>query len=264
MELKAQDLTCERGGRIVFRNVSLSLKPGQLMQLTGPNGSGKSSLLRALTGAQVLVEDKLFATLDTTTRRLRTPRERDVIITDTVGFIRDLPHHLVASFRATLEDAIHAHALLIVLDASDREAPQQLETVREVLDEVGANTQPRILVLNKTDRIASLPFDERQALLTLEEWREREPGSIAISAISGAGFDECFHSGYSGRTAIYEVMPIDSAVQEQIVRKATASEIKRSALERGLRTLRMDGVDKLLAGMTTPDEVLRVTQLDVT
>jgi general secretion pathway protein E len=80
----------------------------------------------------------------------------------------------------------------------------------------------------------------------------------------GKGCDECFHSGYSGRTAIYEVMPIDSAVQEQIVRKATASEIKRSALERGLRTLRMDGVDKLLAGMTTPDEVLRVTQLDVT
>ena len=80
----------------------------------------------------------------------------------------------------------------------------------------------------------------------------------------GKGCDECFHSGYSGRTAIYEVMPIDSAVQEQIVRKATASEIKRSALERGLRTLRMDGVDKLLAGQTTPDEVLRVTQLDVT
>ncbi len=80
----------------------------------------------------------------------------------------------------------------------------------------------------------------------------------------GKGCDECFHSGYSGRTAIYEVMPIDGAVQEQIVRKATASDIKRSALERGLRTLRMDGVDKLLMGMTTPDEVLRVTQLDVT
>ncbi|MGE3171931.1 MAG: GspE/PulE family protein [Planctomycetota bacterium] len=80
----------------------------------------------------------------------------------------------------------------------------------------------------------------------------------------GRGCDECFHSGFAGRTAIYEVMPIDPTVQEQIVHKATASEIKRSALERGLRTLRMAGVDKLLAGMTTPEEVLRVTQLDVT
>ncbi|MBK8098578.1 MAG: Flp pilus assembly complex ATPase component TadA [Planctomycetes bacterium] len=79
----------------------------------------------------------------------------------------------------------------------------------------------------------------------------------------GKGCDECFRSGYSGRTAIYEVMPIDGAIQQQIVNKCTASEIKRGALERGLRTLRMDGVEKLLAGHTTPDEVLRVTQLDV-
>ena len=79
----------------------------------------------------------------------------------------------------------------------------------------------------------------------------------------GRGCDECFRSGFAGRTAIYEVMPIDTHVQEQIVNKATASQIKRGALERGLRTLRMDGVDKLLAGQTTPEEVLRVTQLDV-
>ncbi|MBM4062963.1 MAG: type II secretion system protein GspE [Planctomycetes bacterium] len=79
----------------------------------------------------------------------------------------------------------------------------------------------------------------------------------------GRGCDECFRSGYAGRTAIYEVMPIDSHIQEQIVNKATASQIKRGALERGLRTLRMDGVQKLLQGQTTPDEVLRVTQLDV-
>ncbi len=79
----------------------------------------------------------------------------------------------------------------------------------------------------------------------------------------GKGCDECFRSGFAGRTAIYEVMPIDTTVQEQIIHKATASEIKRSALERGLRTLRMDGINKLLSGMTTPEEVLRVTQLDV-
>jgi type II secretory ATPase GspE/PulE/Tfp pilus assembly ATPase PilB-like protein len=79
----------------------------------------------------------------------------------------------------------------------------------------------------------------------------------------GRGCDDCFHSGFSGRTAIYEIMPIDSVIQEQIVNKASASVIKRGALERGLRTLRMDGVDKVLHGITTPEEVLRVTQLDV-
>jgi general secretion pathway protein E len=81
--------------------------------------------------------------------------------------------------------------------------------------------------------------------------------------MKGKGCDECFRSGYAGRTAIYEVMPIDTHIQEQIVNKATASTIKRGALERGLKTLRMSGVQKLLHGMTTPDEVLRVTQLDV-
>ena len=79
----------------------------------------------------------------------------------------------------------------------------------------------------------------------------------------GKGCDECFQSGFSGRTAIYELMPIDSTVQEQIVDKASASLIKRTAIQRGLRTLRMDGVEKLLLGMTTPEEILRVTQLDI-
>ncbi|MEY4673861.1 MAG: hypothetical protein RL148_1645 [Planctomycetota bacterium] len=104
---------------------------------------------------------------------------------------------------------------------------------------------------------------DQQMLYHLEDLRltpDRFPdGKILV----GKGCDECFQSGYSGRTAIYEVMPIDVQIQEQIVNKATATAIKRGAIERGLRTLRMDGVDKLLAGMTTPDEVLRVTQLDV-
>ena len=79
----------------------------------------------------------------------------------------------------------------------------------------------------------------------------------------GAGCDECFHSGYAGRTAIYEIMPIDPPVQEQIVNKDSASAIKKGAISRGLRTLRMDGIDKLLAGETTPSEIVRVTQRDV-
>jgi GTP-binding protein HflX len=157
--------------------------------IVGYTNAGKSTLFNALTAGGAYAADKLFATLITRVERWNVGGANAVLLSDTVGFIRDLPHHLVASFRATLEDAIHAHALLIVLDASDREAPQQLETVREVLDEVGANTQPRILLLNKMDRIDTLPFDERQSLRTAEEWREREPDAIAISALTGDGFE---------------------------------------------------------------------------
>ena len=158
--------------------------------IVGYTNAGKSTLFNALTRGGAYAADKLFATLMTRVERWTVGGANSVLLSDTVGFIRDLPHHLVASFRATLEDAIHAHALLIVVDASDREAPMQLETVREVLDEVGASSQPRFVILNKTDRIASLHHDERASLRTLEEWREREPESIAISALDGSGFDE--------------------------------------------------------------------------
>jgi len=104
---------------------------------------------------------------------------------------------------------------------------------------------------------------DQQMLYHLEDLRLTPDRFPDGKILMGKGCDECFQSGYSGRTAIYEVMPIDVQIQEQIVNKATATAIKRGAIERGLRTLRMDGVDKLLAGMTTPDEVLRVTQLDV-
>ncbi|MCE2884558.1 MAG: GTPase HflX [Planctomycetaceae bacterium] len=158
--------------------------------IVGYTNAGKSTLFNALTRGGAYAADKLFATLMTRVERWNVGGANAVLLSDTVGFIRDLPHHLVASFRATLEDAIHAHALLIVLDASDREAPMQLETVRDVLEDVGANTQPRFLVLNKCDRLAELPQDERDALRTLAEWQEREPGAIPISAVTGAGFDE--------------------------------------------------------------------------
>jgi general secretion pathway protein E len=107
------------------------------------------------------------------------------------------------------------------------------------------------------------PARDEQLGFQLEDLKLKQDqfpdGKVAL----GRGCDECFHSGFSGRTAIYELMPIDAVIQEQIVNKASASVIKRGALERGLRTLRMDGVDKVLAGLTTPEEVLRVTQLDV-
>ncbi|MHC5066029.1 MAG: GspE/PulE family protein, partial [Planctomycetota bacterium] len=104
---------------------------------------------------------------------------------------------------------------------------------------------------------------DNKILFQLEDLRITPDQFPEGKVATGAGCDECFHSGFSGRTAIYEVMPIDGVIQEQIVNKATASEIKRGSLERGLHTLRMDGIDKVLTGHTSPEEVLRVTQLDV-
>ena len=141
--------------------------------LVGYTNAGKSSLMRALTGSEVLVEDKLFATLDTTVRILQPETRPRVLVSDTVGFIKQLPHDLVASFRSTLAEALEASLLLFVVDASDPTYEAQLEVSRGVLREIGADSVPSRLVLNKLDRI-----DEagRKAL------RLRHPDAIMLSA----------------------------------------------------------------------------------
>ncbi|TLU71782.1 GTPase HflX [Lichenicoccus roseus] len=141
--------------------------------LVGYTNAGKSSLMRALTGSEVLVEDKLFATLDTTVRILQPETRPRVLVSDTVGFIKQLPHDLVASFRSTLAEALEASLLLFVVDASDPTYEAQLEVSRGVLREIGADSVPSRLVLNKLDRI-----DEagREAL------RLRHPDAIMLSA----------------------------------------------------------------------------------
>ncbi|MFC0410633.1 GTPase HflX [Roseomonas elaeocarpi] len=141
--------------------------------LVGYTNAGKSSLMRALTGSQVLVEDKLFATLDTTVRVLQPETRPRVLVSDTVGFIKQLPHDLVASFRSTLTEALEASLLLYVVDASDPTWEAQLAVSRGVLGEIGADAVPSRLVLNKMDRV-----DEagRAAL------RERYPDAIQLSA----------------------------------------------------------------------------------
>lgn len=121
--------------------------------LVGYTNAGKSSLMRALTGSQVLVEDKLFATLDTTVRALQPETKPRVLVSDTVGFIKQLPHDLVASFRSTLAEAQEASLLLFVVDASDPTWEAQLEVSRSVLLEIGADAVPSRLVLNKMDRV---------------------------------------------------------------------------------------------------------------
>jgi GTP-binding protein HflX len=141
--------------------------------LVGYTNAGKSSLMRALTGSQVLVEDKLFATLDTTVRILQPETRPRVLVSDTVGFIKQLPHDLVASFRSTLAEALEASLLLFVVDASDPTYEAQLEVSRGVLREIGADAVPSRLVLNKMDRIDP---QRRAALLELH------PDAIMLSA----------------------------------------------------------------------------------
>ncbi len=121
--------------------------------LVGYTNAGKSSLMRALTGSDVLVEDKLFATLDTTVRALHPESVPRILVSDTVGFIKKLPHDLVASFRSTLDEALEAALLLHIVDAADESFRAQYQVTREVLDEIGAGQVPSRLVLNKIDRV---------------------------------------------------------------------------------------------------------------
>jgi GTP-binding protein HflX len=146
--------------------------------LVGYTNAGKSTLMRALTGSEVLVADKLFATLDTTVRALHPETVPRVLISDTVGFIENLPHGLVASFKSTLDEALEASLLLHVIDAADPGFERQRAVTEEVLDEIGAGTVPRLLVFNKIDRIADdAARGELEATL-----RAQHPDCVVMSA----------------------------------------------------------------------------------
>ncbi|QWT17001.1 GTPase HflX [Collinsella sp. zg1085] len=148
--------------------------------LAGYTNAGKSSLLNRLTNAQVLAEDKLFATLDATTRTLVLPGNRRITITDTVGFIQKLPHKLVESFRSTLSEVLSADLILIVVDASDVDAERHLVAVQSVLREIGADEHISVVVYNKIDALNSLERDHITAV---------HPDAISCSALDGRGID---------------------------------------------------------------------------
>jgi GTP-binding protein HflX len=154
-----------------------------LASIVGYTNAGKSTLLNILTGAGVLAENRLFATLDPTTRRLRLPSNQNVLLTDTVGFIRKLPHSLVEAFKATLEEVVQADLLVHVVDVSHQQAQPQIDAVNAVLKEIGAEGKPTLMVFNKIDQL-----NGNQSVLA--GFLERYPQGVAISASTGHGIPE--------------------------------------------------------------------------
>jgi GTP-binding protein HflX len=150
-----------------------------LASIVGYTNAGKSTLLNALTGSDVLAKDILFATLDPTTRRLKLPTNQNVLLTDTVGFIKKLPHGLVEAFKATLEEVVRADLLLHVVDISHPQAGEQIAAVDAVLKEIGADEKSTLMIFNKMDQL-----DGNGALNRLQE---KYPHAVAISAITGKG-----------------------------------------------------------------------------
>ena len=176
LERETKRLTKQREGRRRKRG----RRGVPVLSIVGYTNAGKSTLLRALTQSDVHIEDKMFATLDPVSRRLRFPREREVIITDTVGFIRDLPPDLVAAFHATLEELRDASLLLHVVDAASPDMDRRIQAVRDVLGELGLDQKPELLVLNQIDRV---PEHEIEGLA-------RRYQGIAVSALEGRGLRE--------------------------------------------------------------------------
>jgi GTP-binding protein HflX len=163
-------------GRQVRKRVPV---PG--VALIGYTNAGKSTLFRALTGADAYVADQLFATLDPTVRRLRIPHTPDLVVADTVGFVRDLPHELVAAFRSTLMEARDADLLLHVVDAADPDRERRIGQVDELIDGIGAGAIPQLRIYNKVDRLGRAPELVRGAA--------GQPAAIWLSAASGAGIE---------------------------------------------------------------------------
>jgi GTP-binding protein HflX len=153
--------------------------------IVGYTNAGKSTLLNALTDAGALVEDRLFATLDPTVRKLALPDGGKVLLADTVGFVRRLPHHLVEAFKSTLAEAAQSDLLLHVVDGTDPDPAGQIAAVRQVLAEIGASEVPELLVINKMDAVET---PRRNRLVNVY------PEAVPISALRGEGLDELLES----------------------------------------------------------------------
>jgi GTPase len=201
-----KDLDRVRGGRTTQRRQRQAV-PLATIALVGYTNAGKSTLFNRLTGAGVLADAKMFATLDPTVRHITLPSKRRALVSDTVGFIRNLPTTLVRAFRATLEEVVEAELLLHIVDATSPEAAQHTAHVLATLNEIGAAETPTILVLNKIDQ---LPIDVTQgdpdaaalARRILSDPEHQPAGAVAISAATGVGFDALLKK-------IDETLPLD-------------------------------------------------------
>lgn len=190
-----QQRTTQRAGRL--------RQHWPIVSLVGYTNAGKSTLLNRMTNAEVYAADQLFATLDPTTRQFVLPNKQKLLLTDTVGFLKQLPHHLIESFKATLEEVSEADLLLHVVDLSHPLFEQQMAAVQTVLEELNAWGKQMIVVFNKVDRVANPAL--------VEHALHMHPGSVAISAISGEGFEDLYgeieHQVKSWRLRVKLVMP---------------------------------------------------------
>ena len=185
----------------------------QTVAIVGYTNAGKSTLLNSLTGAGVRAEDRLFATLDPATRRLHLPSGREILLTDTVGFIQKLPTDVVAAFRATLEEVTYADLVLQVVDVADPAALEQAETVDAELGELRAADKPRVVALNKVDQLG--PAARRRAVQALHE---RYPDAVAVSAVNRTGFESLLSALEAASRD--DVVPVDLLVpygREQVL-----------------------------------------------
>ena len=194
-----------------------------LVAIVGYTNAGKSTLLNALTGAGIPANDRLFDTLDPTTRKKRISDTQEILLSDTVGFIRKLPHHLVSAFKATLEELAYADLLLHVVDVSDEDWEQQAETVEKVVAQLGAQDIPRVMVYNKADKCApdTLPF-------------YRPDEGVAISAKTGEGLDALLAAieralGRGKHRVCLRIPYSDGAVLDMLHREAQVEAVEYAA-----------------------------------
>ncbi len=190
--------------------------------IVGYTNAGKSSLLRKLTGAEVLVEDKLFATLDTTTRKIALPNKQPLLLTDTVGFVRKLPHELVESFNATLEEAALSDFLIHLLDASHPRVHEFYDTTMKVLNDLGADTKQMLVVFNKMDKVTDPA--------TKVVLRHQFPDAVFVSVHNGDGLDELVNriGGFvsDGTERMDLVLPLDRTdLLARLHREGTVHEV---------------------------------------
>jgi len=174
------------------------------VSLVGYTNAGKSTLMNTLTDADVLAQDKLFATLDTRTRRWQLPGWGPVLLSDTVGFIRDLPHSLIASFKATLEEARQANLLLHVADAANPDVLSQISAVYNVLEEIGIEAKDTLLILNKTDQVVHRS--------RIDGIMSRYPNAIPISAVTGEGLSNLAYSVSDALSSAFMDLDVETSV----------------------------------------------------